>query len=55
MPETTPETTPDTQRPQVPLKGESKWWRKGKERETEGCGHHEERQNWSLVVRNSLM
>lgn len=36
----TPETTPDTQKPQA-----SKWWRNGEERETEGHEHNEERQN----------
>jgi hypothetical protein len=32
----------------VPLREARKWWRNGKERETEGCGHNEERQNWRL-------
>lgn len=41
-PETTPKTTIDTQRPQVPL---SKLWRNDREIETEGCGHSKERQN----------
>ena len=31
----TPETTPDTQRPWEPLRGVSKWWRNGRERERE--------------------
>ena len=44
----TPEMTQDTQRPWVPLREARKWWRNGKERETEGCGHNEERQNWRL-------
>jgi hypothetical protein len=42
-PETTPELTPITQRPQLPLRGAKKWWRNGRERER--CGHNEERQN----------
>ena len=41
--ETTPEMTTDTQRPWALLRGASQWWRNG--RETEGCGHNEERQN----------
>jgi hypothetical protein len=44
---TTPEMTPDTQRSQASRRA-SKCWRNGRERETEGCGHHEERQNWRL-------
>jgi len=47
-PETTPEATPDTQRPQVPLRGARRWWRSGREGETGGYGHNEERQNWRL-------
>jgi hypothetical protein len=48
IPGTTSETTADTQRPQAPLRGESKWWRDERERETEGCGYIEERQNCRL-------
>jgi hypothetical protein len=40
--------TPGTRRSQEPLRGARKWWRNGKERETEGCGHNEDRQNWRL-------
>lgn len=44
-PETTPEITPDAQRPQAPLKGISKWWRNEKEKDSD-VGKDEERQNW---------
>jgi hypothetical protein len=55
-PETTSEMTLDSQSPWVLLRGASKWWRNGREREAEGRGHHEERQSWGLrVVRNSLI
>jgi hypothetical protein len=49
-PETTSEMTADIQRPWVPLRGTSKWWRNGMEKKekTEGYGHNEERQNWRL-------
>ena len=48
-PKTTPEMTLDTQRPWAPREA-SKWWRHGREREREreGCGYNEERQNWRL-------
>jgi hypothetical protein len=39
---------PQTVRPRVPLRGTNKWWRGGRESETEGCGHNEERQNWRV-------
>ena len=46
---------PDTQRHQAPLRWTNKWWRDGREREAERCGHNEERQTGnSRVVRNSL-
>ena len=48
IPETTPEMTSDIQRSQVPLRGASKWWRNGREREAEGYVRSEERQNWRL-------
>lgn len=41
--------TPDTQRHQVPLREESKWWRN--ERETKGYGGNEERQKWRKTNR----
>lgn len=46
IPETTPEMTPDIQRPQAPLRRASNWWRNRRERKTGGCGPYEERQNW---------
>lgn len=42
------EMTPDTQRPWAPLRGASKSGRNGREREAEGCGHSEKRQNWRV-------
>jgi hypothetical protein len=45
-PETIPEITPDTQKPWVLLRGASKWWKNGREKETEGYGHNEETQGW---------
>lgn len=47
-PETIPEMTPEAQRPPALLRGARKWWRNGQERETEGCAHNEERENWRL-------
>ena len=56
-PETIPEITPDTKRPWALLRGASRCWTNGRERETKGCAHNEEKQNRRLsrVIRNSLM
>jgi hypothetical protein len=32
----------------MPLRGASKGWRNGRDRETERYGHNEERKNWRL-------
>lgn len=37
-PESSPETAPDTHRLLVPLRGVSKWWGNGREREAEDVG-----------------
>lgn len=47
-PESTPETTQIFRDPQAPLRGVRKWWRTGRQRETEGFGYNEEKQNWRL-------
>jgi hypothetical protein len=39
---------PLLRQPQAPLRGASKWLKSERERESEGCGHNEERQNWRL-------
>ena len=51
-----PETTPDTQRPQKPLRGASKWWRNGREEKQKDVGTMKRGRtgDWR-VVRNSLM
>lgn len=36
----------ETQRPREPLRGASKQWRHGKEREADGWVHNEQRQSW---------
>lgn len=46
------ETTP--QRPQMSLRGASKWWGNVRKRETKGYGHYEERRN-GKVMRCSLV
>jgi hypothetical protein len=55
MLETTPDMTPDIWRIRVPLRGASKLWRNGRERETEGCVHNRNRIGDSQVMRQTLM
>ena len=40
--------TPGTQGLQAAQSRSPKWCRNGRERETEGCGYNEDRQNWTF-------
>lgn len=54
-PETTREMISDTEWHWVSVTGNSKWWRNGRESETERCGHNEVRQKCRLEVVSSSM